>query len=110
MSMTLGQQLAMIAIVISGTMITRFLPFIIFPANKTAPAFVRYLGRALPSAIFGLLVIYCLKDVTILTGNHGLPELISTVVVVGVHWYKKQMMLSIALGTICHMLLVQLVF
>lgn len=110
MIMTTGQQLIMIAMVIAGTMITRFLPFIVFPAGKTAPAYVRYLGQALPSAVFGLLVIYSLKDINLLTGNHGLPALISVAVVVGIHLRKKHMMLSIALGTICHMLLVQLVF
>lgn len=108
--MSLGQQAVMILMVIAGTMITRFLPFIVFPAHKKAPAYVCYLGKVLPSAVFGLLIIYCLRDLSLLTGNHGLPELISVAAVVAVHLWKKQMMLSIAVGTIGHMILVQMIF
>lgn len=89
---------------------TRFLPFLLFPADKPTPKYVQYLGKVLPAAVFGLLVIYCLKDVNIFTGSHGIPELIAIGVVVLLHLWKKQMLLSIAGGTICYMLLVQLVF
>lgn len=89
---------------------TRFLPFLLFPADKPMPKYVQYLGKVLPAAVFGLLVIYCLKDVNIFTGSHGIPELIAIGVVVLLHLWKKQMRLSIAGGTICYMLLVQLVF
>lgn len=89
---------------------TRFLPFLLFPADKPTPKYVQYLGKVLPAAVFGLLVIYCLKDVNIFTGSHGIPELIAIGVVVLLHIWKKQMLLSIAGGTICYMLLVQLVF
>lgn len=108
--MTLTQQLITIGMVVLGTMLTRFLPFLIFPAGKPTPKYVRYLGRVLPSAVFGLLVVYCLKNVSLFTGSHGLPELISIAVVVGLHVWKRQMLLSIAGGTVCYMLLVQLVF
>lgn len=91
-------------------MMTRFLPFLLFPADKPTPKYVQYLGKVLPAAVFGLLVIYCLKDVNIFTGSHGIPELIAIGVVVLLHIWKKQMLLSIAGGTICYMLLVQLVF
>ncbi|MCI5742010.1 MAG: branched-chain amino acid transporter permease [Lachnospiraceae bacterium] len=91
-------------------MMTRFLPFLLFPADKPTPKYVQYLGKVLPAAVFGLLVIYCLKDVNIFTGSHGIPELIAIGVVVLLHLWKKQMLLSIAGGTICYMLLVQLVF
>lgn len=91
-------------------MMTRFLPFLLFPADKPMPKYVQYLGKVLPAAVFGLLVIYCLKDVNIFTGSHGIPELIAIGVVVLLHLWKKQMRLSIAGGTICYMLLVQLVF
>lgn len=91
-------------------MMTRFLPFLLFPADKPTPKYVQYLGKVLPAAVFGLLVIYCLKDVNIFTGSHGIPELIAIRVVVLLHLWKKQMLLSIAGGTICYMLLVQLVF
>lgn len=96
--------------VVLGTMMTRFLPFLLFPADKPTPKYVQYLGKVLPAAVFGLLVIYCLKDVNIFTGSHGIPELIAIGVVVLLHLWKKQMLLSIAGGTICYMLLVQLVF
>ena len=108
--MTLLQQIITIAMVVLGTAITRFLPFIIFPADKSVPKYVQYLGKVLPSAVFGLLVIYCLRNVSIFTGSHGLPELISILLVIGLHLWKRQMLLSIAGGTICYMLLVQLVF
>ena len=64
----------------------------------------------LPAAVFGLLVIYCLKDVSILTGSHGIPELIAILLVIMLHVWKRQMLLSIAGGTVCYMLLVQVVF
>lgn len=108
--MNISQQIITIGMVVLGTMITRFLPFIIFPANKPTPAFVQYLGRTLPAAVFGMLVVYCLKNVQLLTGSHGLPELIAIGAVVALHLWKRQMLLSIAGGTAVYMLLVQLVF
>ena len=108
--MNLTQQLLTIAVVALGTMITRFLPFLIFPAGKETPKFIQYLGKALPGAVFGLLLVYCLKHVSFLTGSHGLPEIIAIAVVVVLHLWKRQMLLSVAGGTICYMLLVQLVF
>lgn len=108
--MTLNQQIITIAMVSLGTIITRFLPFLIFPAGRETPKFVKYLGTYLPGAVFGLLVVYSLKGVNVLTGNHGLPELISILLVIGLHLWKKQTLLSIAGGTICYMLLVQFVF
>lgn len=108
--MTLAEQAVTIAAVVLGTMLTRFLPFLVFPAGRKTPKYVEYLGKVLPGAVFGLLVIYCLKNVSVFTGTHGLPELISILVVAGLHLWKKQMLISIAGGTICYMLLVQLVF
>lgn len=110
MTMTLTEQLITILMVILGTMITRFLPFLIFPAGKPTPKYIQYLGKFLPPAVFGLLVIYCLKNVSIFTGSHGIPELISIIVVIALHYWKRQMLLSIAGGTVCYMLLVQLIF
>lgn len=108
--MTLTQQIITIALCGLATMLTRFLPFILFPAGKQTPRYVQYLGRVLPGAIFGMLVVYCLRNVSILTGTHGIPELIAIVVVVALHLWKKQMLLSIAGGTVVYMLLVQFVF
>ncbi len=108
--MTLTQQIITIAMVVLGTMITRFLPFLIFPDGRETPAFIQYLGKVLPSAVFGLLVIYSLKDVSLLSGSHGIPEAISILAVLLLHFWKRQMLFSIAGGTICYMALVQLVF
>ena len=108
--MNLTQQLLTIAVVALGTMLTRFLPFLIFPAGKQTPKFIQYLGKALPGAVFGLLVVYCLKHVSFLSGSHGIPEVVAILLVIVLHLWKKQMLLSVAGGTICYMLLVQLVF
>ena len=108
--MTLSQQMITIGMVILGTMITRFLPFLLFPAGRPTPKFIQYLGNMLPAAALGMLVIYCVKDVRLLQGNHGLPELISIAVVAGLHCWKRKMLLSIAAGTVCYMLLIQFVF
>lgn len=108
--MTFSQQIITIAMVVLGTMITRFLPFIIFPADKPTPKYIQYLGKVLPSAVFGLLIIYCLKNVNIFTGSHGIPEGISILLVVLLHLWKRQMLISIAGGTLFYMLLVQFVF
>ena len=108
--MTLVQQILTIATVVVGTMLTRFLPFWVFSSGKPTPRYVRYLGHVLPGAVFGLLVVYCLRGVNVLAGSHGLPEGIAIAVVVALHLWKRQMLLSIAGGTVCYMLLVQLVF
>ncbi|MBR5800283.1 MAG: branched-chain amino acid transporter permease [Lachnospiraceae bacterium] len=110
MSMTVTQQIITIAVVVFGTMLTRFLPFLFFPAGKETPEYIRYLGKVLPAAVFGLLVVYCLKNVNIFEGSHGIPEAVSIAVVVLLHLWKRQMLLSIAGGTICYMLLVQFLF
>ena len=108
--MTLNQRIITIAIIVFATMLTRFLPFLIFPAGKETPRFVKYLGKVLPAAVFGLLVIYSLKGINVLEGSHGVPEMIAIAVVIGLHLWKKQMLISIAGGTVVYMLLVQLVF
>lgn len=108
--MTLAQQIITIALCALGTMTTRFLPFLIFSDKRPTPKYVSYLGKALPAAIFAMLVVYCLRNVSLLSGSHGLPEGIAIAVTIGIHLWKRQMLLSIAGGTISYMLLVQLVF
>jgi len=108
--MTTAQHLITIALCALATMLTRFLPFILFPAGKPTPRFVRFLGHALPAAVFSMLVVYCLKGVNLASGSHGLPELIAIAVVAAIHLWKKQTLLSIAAGTIVYMLLVQKIF
>lgn len=108
--MTELQLIITIAMVVLGTMLTRFTPFLIFPAGRDTPKYVQYLGKALPGAALGMLVIYCFKDVDPLAGSHGLPELIALAAVVGLHLWKQNMLLSIAAGTAAYILLVTFVF
>ncbi len=108
--MTIMQQVITISMVVLGTVITRSLPFILFPSGRPTPKYVQYLGKVLPGAVFGMLVIYCLKNVSIFDGSRGLPEAIAIVFVIVLHLWKRQMLWSIAGGTILYMLLVQWVF
>lgn len=106
--MSIPQQIMVIALCAFATILTRFLPFIIFRADKPTPKYIQYLGKALPSAVFAMLVVYCLKNVNILTGTHGMPELLGILVVVLLHLWRKQWLLSIAGGTVFYMVLIQL--
>lgn len=108
--MTGREQFFTILVIVLGTMLTRFLPFLLFPAGKPTPKLVQKLGCILPAAVFGLLIVYCLKNVSFLSGSHGLPELISIALVTALHLWKRQTLLSIAAGTVCYMLLIQFVF
>lgn len=110
MTMNITQQIIIVAMVVFGTMLTRFVPFIVFPSGKNTPKYIQYLGKVLPSSVFGLLVIYSLKDVKLLSGSHGIPELLGVITVIILHFWKKNMFLSIAGGTIIYMVLVQMVF
>ena len=107
--MTLSNQLIIITMVVIGTLITRFLPFLLFSGKET-PKFVKYIGEYLPGAVFAMLVVYCLKNVSIIDGSHGIPEAISLVTVVLLHLWKRQMLLSISIGTVLYMILIQTVF
>lgn len=109
MTMTLTEQIITIGVIVFGTALTRFLPFLLFPAGKPTPKYIQYLGKVLPSSVFGLLVVYSLKNVSLFSGNHGLPEIISVAAVIILHLWKRQMLLSIAGGTVCYMFLVQVV-
>lgn len=92
-----------------GTMVTRFLPFLIFPEGKEPPEFIQYLGKVLPYAVIGHLVIYCLKDVPG-SGTYGIPEFLAIAFIVLLHRWKKSILFSIGGGTVFYMLLVQFVF
>ena len=100
----------LIAVAVLVTMATRFLPFLIFGEKRKTPPIIEYLGKVLPCAIMGMLVVYCLKDVSFLSAPFGLPELTACVVVAALHVWKRNSLLSIGGGTVCYMLLVQLVF
>lgn len=107
--MSFTEQIITIAAVVAGTMLTRFLPFILFPANKKTPL-VAFLGKMLPAAVMGMLVVYSLKDTQILSGSHGLPEAIAVALTVILQATLRNLLLTIAAGTISYMLLVQYVF
>ena len=92
------------------TAATRFLPFLIFGEKRKTPAIIEYLGKVLPFAIMGMLVIYCMKDVAFLSWPYGIPEFIGCAIVAALHIWKRNSLLSIGVGTVCYMLLVQLVF
>ena len=102
--------IALIVVMALVTMATRFLPFLIFGEHRKTPELILYLGKVLPCAIMGMLVVYCLKDISLLSKPFGLPEIISCVVVAALHVWKRNSLFSIGGGTVCYMLLVQLVF
>lgn len=108
--MSVLQQIFIIGTVVLGTVFTRFIAFAIFPADKSTPDYVKYLGKVLPSSVLGMLVIYCYKGIEISVGSHGLPEISAGIVVADLQLWKKNMFLSIAAGTVLYMVLVQLIF
>ena len=99
-----------IAVMAVVTFLTRALPFLLFDRGGNPPKLVLYLGRVLPPAIMAMLIVYCLKSVTPFAGSRGIPEAIALLVTVGLHKWKHETLLSVAGGTLCYVLLVQLVF
>ena len=110
MTMTSLEAVLTVTLCTLATALTRFLPFLIFSEGRPTPRYIRYLGNALPYAIFAMLVVYCVKDVAWLTGDHGAPELIGIAATVFAHILFRGFLLSIAVGTIVYMALVQYVF
>ena len=110
MHLTPFQTVVMILAVALGTQLTRWLPFLLFPEGRAVPKTVSYLGRVLPPAAMGLLVVYCLRKVQFAGGTCGLPEMISIALTVLLHLKFRKMLVSIAVGTVCYMVLVQMVF
>ncbi len=102
--------LSMIVVISAVTILLRFLPFLIFGKSKKTPPFLAYLGRVLPYAIMGMLVVYCLRGVSVTAAPHGLPELVACAAVVLLHVWRRNTLVSILGGTAAYMLLVQLVF
>lgn len=100
----------MILAIAAGTQLTRWIPFLLFPENKTPPAAVSDLGNLLPPAMMGLLTVYCLRNVSLTAAPHGIPEALALAAVVALHRWKDNVLLSIAGGTAVYMLLVQTVF
>lgn len=110
MSQEVIRGVVIIVIMVIATVITRFLPFVLFPAGKKTPKYVTYLGTTLPYATIGLLVVYCLKGANLLAYPHALPEMIAIVAIVILHVWKGNSLLSIGAGTVIYMFLIQVVF
>jgi len=110
MTLTSQQSLIIILIITAITFLTRVIPFILFPANKKTPAYITYLGNVLPFAIIGMLIVYCLRETSLAEYPFGIPEAIAIAVVVLIHLWKNNTLLSIGSGTVVYMLLVQFVF
>ncbi len=100
----------LIVVITLVTMATRFLPFLIFGEKRKTPAIITYLGQVLPFAIMGMLVVYCMKDVAFLSPPFGIPEILGCVIVALLHLWKRNSLLSIGVGTVCYMVMVQLIF
>ena len=100
----------MLAVITLVTMATRFLPFLIFREDRKTPEIIVYLGKVLPCAIMGMLVVYCLKDVSFCAAPYGIPEAIGCLLVAVLHIWKRNTLLSIGVGTVCYMLMVQFIF
>lgn len=107
--LTTGQMLIIIAAVSLGTILTRALPFWLFPAHKTTPSYVLYLGRVLPFAAIGMLVVFCFRELDFTTSPHGLPELLAVLLVAGLYLWRRNNLLAIGGGTAFYMFLVQVV-
>lgn len=99
-----------VVVITLATMATRFLPFLLFRDKEKTPGWITYLGKVLPYAIMGMLVVYCFKDTTFLQYPYGIPELLGCAAVVGLHLWRRNTLLSIGGGTLLYMLLVQFVF
>ena len=110
MPISIGQSLAIIAVTALCTVFLRAFPFLVFGGKKEVPKTVRDLGAVLPSSIMAVLVVYCLRNIDFAAAGHFLPSVIACLVVAGLHLWKKNILLSIGLGTVCYMVLVQAVF
>lgn len=108
--MTFPEECITIALCALASVLTRALPFLLLSEKKTTPPIIRYLGNVLPAAVFGMLIVYCLKDTTFLSGTHGLPELAGILMTAVLHLKFRQMLLSIGGGTAVYMVLIQYVF
>lgn len=110
MTLTMGQAIASIAVMAVVTFLTRYIPFLLFDRKGNPPKIVLYLGRVLPPAIIMMLIIYCLRNVSFVSGSHGIPELLCVAVAAVLHWWKGNNLLSIFTATVLYMFLVQVVF
>ncbi|MGO5051219.1 branched-chain amino acid transporter permease [Lachnospiraceae bacterium LCP25S3_G4] len=110
MPVDVGTSLLIILAVALTTFGTRVVPFLIFPQGKEIPKLIQYLGKVLTPAVIGMLVVYCLKSTVVIRYPFGMPEFIAVLTVVGLHIWKRNNLLSIGVGTVLYMVLVQFVF
>lgn len=110
MQFTLAQNIIFFGIISLTTILIRVLPFLLFPEHKKTPKYITYLGDVLPFTIIGMLVVYCLKDISFAASPFGFPEFISVAVIIALHLWKSNTLLSIGGGTLIYMMLVQFVF
>lgn len=102
--------LQLILVIAGVTFLTRALPFMLFPAGKPLPKLLVYIGNVLQGAVMGMLVVYCFRNVTVMKWPFALPEVIASAFVVGMYLWRKNILLSVGLGTVLYMVLVQVVF
>lgn len=110
MQLSTVEALLILFALVSGTFLTRVLAFVLFPENRRQPQVISFLSLTIPAAMMGLLVVFCLKSTTVLAYPYGLPELISVALIVALHLWRRNVLLSIAVGTAMYMFLVQVVF
>jgi len=110
MMLSSQQSLILVSVIALGTALTRALPFILFPRNRKTPGYIAYLGNVIPYAAIGLLIVYCLRNVSVFTAPYGIPEGMAIACIVLLHHWKKNTLISIGAGTLIYMLLVQFVF
>lgn len=110
MPVSVGRSLLIILLVAAATFSTRVVPFLVFPKGKEIPSIVRYLGKVLTPAVIGMLVVYCLKSVSVVRFPFGIPEFIAVFVTAALHVWKRNNLLSIGTGTVLYMFLIQVVF
>lgn len=110
MPVSVARSFAIILVVAAATFTTRVVPFLVFPKGKEIPLLIQYLGKVLTPAVIGMLVVYCLKSTPVLDAPHGLPEAVAVAVTAGLHVWKRNNLLSIGVGTVLYMVLIQVVF
>ena len=108
--MNLNYALIQVAVMAAVTFGIRALPFLLFPSGRKQPKIISYLSGVLPHAVIAMLVVYCLKDVSVTAAPHGLPEAISIAVTAGIHLWRRNTFLSLAVGTVLYMILIRTVF
>ena len=110
MTLSIGQSLIIILVIAAITFLTRALPFLVFSRYEETPEYIIYIGKVLPPAVIGMLIVYCIKSVSVMKFPFGMPEFISILTVTVLHFWKRNNLISILGGTVLYMILIQFVF